>query len=75
MIPPPRQVFTLEHMATGIVRERVYTAEVPKRIGALIIFLELKKIFEIIRVHTLAACVTGGCFIYCAMPLMQKNQH
>ena len=60
-LPPPWQVFTLEHMMTDIVRERVYMAgEERSTIN-----------FGRVRVRTPAACATGEWFINCSMPLRQ----
>ena len=58
-LPPLRQVFMLEHVITGIVRERVYIAMVPERIGALKSLLVSR--FEL---H-----MAGEYFIHGAMPL------
>ena len=66
------------HLFPGLLQaiggEKVLAAGVPMRIGALIIFSELKKIFDNVWDRTPATCVTGKWFIHCAMPLGQLKQ-
>ena len=52
---------------SNLLRERVHSAGVPEKIGAL-------KIFGI-RVRTPAACMTSECLIQCSMLLVPHNIH
>ena len=61
---PPLQVFMLEHVATGIVRESACGGGTQEDRST--------KIFGRVRVWTQATCMVGERFIHCAMPSVLK---
>ena len=62
IFPPPWQVFMLDHVAAGIVRERECMRQDTRDDRRTINFGR-------VRVQILATCMAGKCSIHCAMSL------